>query len=92
MTKKTKKRLIIGGIVVAGGAITAVGIGCAIKIARQKEDEIAGYRNGLMALSDRIDILHEYIYDNCGVEALAQLTNNTVEDLTEYYEMLKSDR
>ncbi len=88
MTKK--KKLIIGGIVI-GGAIAAVGIGCAIKI-KQQSDDIHDYENGIDFLGKRIDALEEYIYDNCGVEALAQVTNSTVEELTEYYEIMKSAR
>lgn len=86
MTKKKKR--IIGGIVI-GGAVAAVGIGCAIKIKNQK-DQIQEYENGFGFLGKRIDVLERYIYDNCGVEALAQLTSSTVEELTEYYEILKS--
>ena len=73
MTKKMKKRLIVGGIVVAGAV---VGVGCAIKI-KQLKDEIQDCKTGADSLFERIDILERYIEDKCGTEALLEVRDIT---------------
>lgn len=85
MTKK--KKLIIGGIVI-GGAVAAVGVGCAIKIKQQKR-EIGCLRCSANTLMDRLFDLEDFVYDNCGAEALSSVTGTPVDEIIDYYNSMR---
>ena len=86
MTKKTKKTLVISGIVVAGAA---VGIGCAVVIKKQHE-KIKHIAKCYIEEEDKVCDALCFIYEKCGAEGVAELTGLPLEEIKDIFDNLQN--